>query len=112
MTLIGNDNEVSLASNGRKVEGVIAGFAEGKVAVRVEGEMLFKNAGVRSIPSGASIIGASRMIGRTVDRRGWVHGYVKVFVADLSTRGSVSDINTEINAALRARGTVLSGGGR
>ena len=111
VTLIGNDNEVSLSSDGSKVEGVIVGFEDGKVAVRFEGEMHFKNAGVRSIPSGASIIGASRLIRHNVTRRDRLFtGYIKPFVADVATRGSISDINSQINASICARGTVLEGG--
>ena len=54
VSLSGNDNEVNLSTENSQIEGVIVGFEDGKVAVRVEGEMRFKNGGLLPIPSGVA----------------------------------------------------------
>ena len=98
VSLSGNDNEVNLSTENSQIEGVIVGFEGGKVAVRVEGEMRFKNGGLLRIPAGSRVVGARRRIGFE-----YFSGYVKEFV--LQDEGRYG-----INAALKSRGTVISGG--
>ena len=97
---------VKLAGDGARVKGSIEGFDGGQVIIIVESEDVpFKNAGTTAIAVGSSIVGATRVIETdgTAQR-----GYVKAFSAGVAD--TEANIKTAINAAIKARGTVIDGG--
>ena len=101
-----NSETVKLAGDGAKIKGSIEGFDGGEVVIIVESEDVpFKNAGTTAIAVGSSIVGATRAIesGGTAQR-----GYVKAFSAGAAD--TEANIKIAINAAIKARGTVIDGG--
>ena len=97
---------VKLAGDGARIKGSISHFDGGEVVVIAESEdMPFKNAGTTAITVGSSIVGATRVIesGGTAQR-----GYVKAFSAGAAD--TEANIKIAINAAIKARGTVIDGG--
>ena len=96
---------VKLAGDGDEVWGSIAYFDSGQVVVTDMGEdVTFKNAGTAAIPIGSKIVGAVRQVDSAN-----VSGYVKAF--DSAAGGdTASDTDTAIEAALKAKGTVVNGG--
>lgn len=96
---------VKLAGDGDEVWGSIAYFDSGQPVVTDMGEdVAFKNAGTTAIPIGSKIIGATRTVGGAT-----VHGYIKAFAADAADN-TEANIETAINTALKAKGTVVDGG--
>ena len=97
---------IKLAGDGDKVWGSIGYFDSGQPVITDMGEdVAFKNAGTTAIPIGSKIIGATRTVDGTT-----VYGYVKAF--DSAAGGdTASDTDAAIEAALKAKGTVVDGGG-
>ena len=96
---------VKLATTDDEVWGSIDYFDSGQVIIADMGEdIAFKNAGTTTIALGSKIVGATRTVDSVV-----VHGYVKAFASDLAG-ASEAQIEAGINAALKAKGTVVDGG--
>lgn len=96
---------LKLATADDEVWGSIDYFDSGQVVIADMGEdIAFKNAGTTKIALGSKIVGATRTVDSVV-----VHGYVKAFAADLAGT-SEAQIEAGINAALKAKGTVVDGG--
>ena len=110
---------MKLAGDGDKIEGSIAYFDSGQVVIIYQSEDVpYKNAGTTAIALGSRIVGATRTVDGTA-----VSGYVKAFTsaADADTTDFTSKaerhaaidtaaIDTAVDAALKARGSVIDGG--
>ena len=98
---------VKLAGDDAEIKGSIEGFDGGQVKIIVDSEDVpFKNAGTTAITVNSRIVGATRVIETdgTAQR-----GYVKAFSAGAAD--SEANIKIAINAAIKARGIVINGGG-
>ena len=103
---------IKLAGDGDEVWGSIAYFDSGQPVITDMGEdVTFKNAGTAEIPTGSKIVGATRAVGGTT-----TYGYVKAFAAaaaaGANTGERMTNINAEINKALKAKGCVVDGGAK
>ena len=101
---------IKLAGNDDEVWGSIAYFDSGQIIINDMGEdVAFKNAGTTAIALGSKIVGATRAVDGTT-----THGYVKAFAAaaaaGANTGERMTNLNAEINKALKAKGCVVDGG--
>ena len=113
---------LKLATTDDEVWGSIDYFDSGQVVIADMGEdIAFKNAGTAMIPIGSKIVGATRTVDTVT-----VHGYVKAFTSVAAADGAAVDaanpteaeieatinaaVDTVVNAALKAKGTVVDGG--
>ena len=102
---------LKLATDGDEVWGSIDYFDSGQVIIADMGEdVTFKNAGTTAIPIGSKIVGATRTVDTVT-----VHGYVKAFssgadASDTTETEIEAAIDAVVNAALKAKGTVVDGG--
>ena len=103
---------IKLCGVGDEVWGSINHFDSGQIVINDMGEdIAFKNAGTTAIALGSKIVGATRTVNSVV-----VYGYVKAFASAADAAGTTevqieAGIDAAIAAAIKARGTVVDGGG-
>ena len=98
---------VKLAAADAEIKGSIEGFDGGQVKIIVDSEDVpFKNSGTTALAVGAKIVGATRVIVASGTAQ---LGYVKAFSA--GSADTEANIKIAIDAAIKARGIVIDGGG-
>lgn len=110
---------IKLCDEDDKVWGSIQYEDSGEIVIADMGEdIAFKNAGTAAIPIGSNIVGATRTVNKVK-----TYGYVKAFdsasALDTSSFGTAAEqkaaidsaVDAAVEAALKAKGTVVDGGG-